>query len=651
MHDGQPEEAGSLTSWRLFFDAPPLPPDGLMEVARTHANGGTFTSQFNVLPRFTFTNRDTENIRVLDSAVVGFQPLLMQMTGDSRADWVHQPFIPLEVCGAPPAADRNFFPGVHHQEQGAEEPLACPVAVTHGGRACVGHCHKVAVHQVPGACSGACCLPNFECRVVDAVVTGNAPAFDIVTARQKCVDPVADGGLGGKYMGDESTCDDADADGLADVFETNIPLRCCGQPPSAWIAGTDANNPDTDGDSQCDGCELRVLGTLACSNGVPMPVNPVDVPDCDTNGFCCDCNTNGLCDRCEIFGLRTPSASACPSTVDCNSNGVPDECEPRIRKNYCDLSPCERRKFRDALVAMKRDTDDTGSIRECTAPEGSVGRICTNGADCGEGGVCNPAPSCEWTNKYDKYVCWHDRCGCLSEGGDQHHRPRVLPWHRELFRRFEEDIRAKPGFENVTIPYWKWTEPFPSHLDDGVGDNNFMGSTNAGYFFDVNNWRTRPGGPGGDVLRTRAHASAVGNINQNDIDAALARGAYDAPNGPLPGGWLHLNPDRGFRPDWERLHDNMHIWVGGDHGEPPSALDDPIAWLSHAYWDYGWATWEVSYDPDYRPDTANYPADAPTPPGEDADDVMAPWDEKTIRDVLSIQDLGYSYDTNGAACP
>ncbi len=320
---------------------------------------------------------------------------------------------------------------------------------------------------------------------------------------------------------------------------------------------------------------------------------------------------------------------------------APEALGQRIRQNYRELSPAKRLKFRNALLAMKNSVE-IDQLNECSDPPASVGGVCINNADCDTApgnGVCDPIPTCKWNNKYDKYVCWHDRCGCVLVGGSQHSRPMILPWHRELFRRFEEDIRAMPGFQGVTIPYWKWTEPFPSHLDDSAQDNGFMGSTNGNPlvgqgFFDKAVWPVRTTAT--NLLPRdmffRINASAVGSISQALVAAALAQPTYEL-----------------FRPDWEGLHDQMHIGVGGELFDAPVAAEDPVFWLAHAYFDCVWAAWERTHDPDYRPDTARF-GDA-YEPGDDADDALTPWhlykiNPNTIRDVLNVRDLGYDYDTS-----
>jgi len=81
---------------------------------------------------------------------------------------------------------------------------------------------------------GACCLGDGSCTGVNSVI--------------ECT------GQGGTIMGQTTTCfDDRDADGLLDIMETNtgvLNLPC--------DAGTDPDNPDTDGDGILDGDEVMI---------------------------------------------------------------------------------------------------------------------------------------------------------------------------------------------------------------------------------------------------------------------------------------------------------------------------------------------------------------------------------------------------------
>ncbi len=46
----------------------------------------------------------------------------------------------------------------------------------------------------------------------------------------------------------------------------------------------------------------------------------------------------------------------------------------------------------------------------------------------------------------------------------QHHVPGYNPWHRAYLVSFENALRSVPGCENVTLPYWDITTPFPDVL-------------------------------------------------------------------------------------------------------------------------------------------------------------------------------------------
>ncbi len=196
------------------------PPPGLMEVRKTHDNGGTFDASFNVLPRFTFTEvGNPSNVRVFDAPIPDFLSTVVS------APWVHDTGGEISpVCGV------NFVPGIQPQPEPPLNTAAhlCCTDVCHNG-ATATHCIK---HTVCAPCPhGACCNPaDGSCAVVDEV---------------DCM---------GEYKGHGTTCSDRDGDGIADILETN---SCCDPYRNECRTGTDPNNPDTDGDGLLDGDELR----------------------------------------------------------------------------------------------------------------------------------------------------------------------------------------------------------------------------------------------------------------------------------------------------------------------------------------------------------------------------------------------------------
>ncbi len=96
--------------WNVAVDlSPVLPPPGSMTITKQHRNGGVFTTQFNVQPRFTFTDPNNPgDIRVLDTGIVGLPPDVLILDPVDNAPWVSEldPDLPLPTCGM------DFHPGI-----------------------------------------------------------------------------------------------------------------------------------------------------------------------------------------------------------------------------------------------------------------------------------------------------------------------------------------------------------------------------------------------------------------------------------------------------------------------------------------------------------------------------------------------------------
>ncbi len=226
------------TLWNVGVDLSPRPaPPGTMTVRKTHANGGTFTSDFYVQPRFTFTLvSDPNQVRVLDTGQLNLPPIELQRI--APAPWVHQvdPLIAPAACGV------NFVPGVQEDLHGKNAGAQCCTDVCHAGAT---NTHCVVVAQDCSGCKGACCLPTGRCHVF--------PAGGTQTSEQACV------ARNGSYAGHGTDCGDYDGDGIADIRETN---NCCA-PKSVCSLGTSPVVADTDGDGFDDGTEIK-KGTDPC---------------------------------------------------------------------------------------------------------------------------------------------------------------------------------------------------------------------------------------------------------------------------------------------------------------------------------------------------------------------------------------------------
>jgi hypothetical protein len=70
--------------WDVTVDLSAVtPPVGTVTATKTHCNGGTYGSELNVMPRFTFTGVvDPGTVRVLDTGLVGMDHITLSQTND-----------------------------------------------------------------------------------------------------------------------------------------------------------------------------------------------------------------------------------------------------------------------------------------------------------------------------------------------------------------------------------------------------------------------------------------------------------------------------------------------------------------------------------------------------------------------------------------
>jgi hypothetical protein len=100
--------------WDVFIELSHVatPPMGQMQTIKTHPNGGVFNAQFLVQPRFTFTNVDTLEVKVLDTGAFPFPPFVLPPIQFStfNVPWVHIPHPSLNILSP---LGNNFHPGIH----------------------------------------------------------------------------------------------------------------------------------------------------------------------------------------------------------------------------------------------------------------------------------------------------------------------------------------------------------------------------------------------------------------------------------------------------------------------------------------------------------------------------------------------------------
>jgi tyrosinase len=266
-----------------------------------------------------------------------------------------------------------------------------------------------------------------------------------------------------------------------------------------------------------------------------------------------------------------------------------------VRKNQATLTRAERKRFVEALLKLKRS-----------------------------GG-------------YDRdYVRVHQEMAMSAHMG-----PGFLPWHREFLRRLEADLQAAADDRDLGLPYWDWTvDQSPS---SSIWSSDFMGGNGRGsdgrvmggpFAFSRGKWALRYNDEVDERGRPVRFLTRRLGVNQRPLPAAsrvqqvLAITPYDS--APWDGA------TNGFRWPFERLHNQVHVWVGGSMLQMTSP-NDPVFFLHHANVDRLWAQWQRTHRP------AGYLPRSGGMRGQNLDDPMRPWRRK-IRNVLDHRELGYEYD-------
>jgi tyrosinase len=239
-------------------------------------------------------------------------------------------------------------------------------------------------------------------------------------------------------------------------------------------------------------------------------------------------------------------------------------------------------------------------------------------------GIAGPA---EQLSTYDLFVVWHNvammRMTPPGQGDRNaaHSGPVFLPWHRLMLILFELQLQRLLGDPDFGLPYWDWAAdgdlPAAAQPSAALWTVAGIGGSGApvsdGPFrsavFRVRVEADRFGGlRGADRGLTRDLAADVPTLSTSaQVGEALTASGYD---GPLWGrGTLGFrNRVEGWAPSpGPRLHNRVHVWVGGDMG-PATSPNDPVFYLNHCNVDRLWEAWMSTHGRSYAP-PASAPAD------------------------------------------
>ncbi|MEM7474314.1 MAG: tyrosinase family protein [Planctomycetota bacterium] len=99
--------------------------------------------------------------------------------------------------------------------------------------------------------------------------------------------------------------------------------------------------------------------------------------------------------------------------------------------------------------------------------------------------------------------------------------------------------------------------------------------------------------------------------------------------------------------DGSRLHNQVHVWVGGSM-LPGTSPNDPVFFMHHCMVDKLWADWQLAQKATNPDLAASYAPHTGGPVGHNLDDPMFPWVEAgnlvTPMQMLDHHALGFQYD-------
>jgi hypothetical protein len=180
-----------------------------------------------------------------------------------------------------------------------------------------------------------------------------------------------------------------------------------------------------------------------------------------------------------------------------------------------------------------------------------------------------------------------------------------LAWHRAYLANFEAALRRLNP--SLSVPYWDWTRS--ASLPAAVQGSDVDNSLASGPFALV--------AADGNVQQQRPTVRQVSPTAPNTLPSGLDNALLELPDLNSFGGQL------------QNYHNIIHVLVGGDMATVTGAAYDPLFWFLTANVDRLWSLWQARHGGTKIADSI-------------LDQKLEPFD-KTVRDVLDTEKLGYRY--------
>lgn len=156
-----------------------------------------------------------------------------------------------------------------------------------------------------------------------------------------------------------------------------------------------------------------------------------------------------------------------------------------------------------------------------------------------------------------------------------HHVPGYNPWHRAYLVSFENALRSVHGCENVTLPYWDITTPFPDVLKSPPFDQYVLPQAVGPTF------------PEGYVTTRFDYDTIAQNLIDNgvtdDVNRAMSKTDWE----DFHGYWSGASHNTIIS-----AHDGGHDSIGATMQQQEVAAFDPVFWFFHCNWDRLFWEWQ-----------------------------------------------------------
>lgn len=229
------------------------------------------------------------------------------------------------------------------------------------------------------------------------------------------------------------------------------------------------------------------------------------------------------------------------------------------------------------------------------------------------------APGATLASRYDDFVWVHHQAMMIGPNGQNgpnwaHRGPAFGPWHRQLLKLFEAELRVAAGDPNLCLPYWDWTKdriaadpgfPFTADFLGGDGAANPNDKVTVGAFSEAAGWILNCDEEGFGFLRRRFGGDGPGLPTPANVKACIKPTPYSYDSSPWNLSSAQASSFRNVLEGWVgggQIHNAVHRWVDGSM-QPGTSPNDPVFFLHHCNIDRLWAVWQQKHGlPRYLPD-------------------------------------------------